>query len=138
MRISDWSSDVCSSDLGAQDFQNLTVVVNNVSGLSLTAASGGSTLIGQGEEDTLRGAGGNDTLIGNGGSDTLNGAGGNDNIDGGAGADRLTGGAGAGQLTGGAGADMVIYNAKGHSNPAVQEPTTGSRGRGRGGEKGGA
>src|SRR3546814_17245714 len=92
MRISDWSSDVCSSDLGAQDFQNLTVVVNNVSGLSLTAASGGSTLIGQGEEDTLRGAGGNDTLIGNGGSDTLNGAGGNANIAGGAGADRMQNG----------------------------------------------
>ncbi|KXU31018.1 cadherin [Sphingobium sp. 22B] len=112
---------LATDSLGAQDFQNLTVVVNNVSGLSLTAASGGSTLIGQGEEDTLRGAGGNDTLIGNGGADTLNGAGGNDIIDGGAGADRITGGAGADILTGGADADLFIYNATGNSTPAIMD-----------------
>lgn len=112
---------LATDSLGAQDFQNLTIVINNVTGLSLTALSTGSTLTGNGEEDTLRGAAGNDTLIGNGGADTLTGAGGIDTIDGGPGADRITGGAGADILTGGADADLFIYNATGNSTPLVMD-----------------
>ncbi|UZW56245.1 cadherin domain-containing protein [Sphingobium sp. JS3065] len=112
---------LATDSLGAQDFQNLTIVVNNVKGVSLSASSGGSTLTGGMEEDTLKGAGGNDTLIGNGGADILTGNGGNDAIDGGAGADRITGGAGADMLTGGADADLFIYTATGNSTPAVMD-----------------
>ncbi|WP_242122673.1 cadherin domain-containing protein [Sphingobium sp. Sx8-8] len=112
---------LATDSLGAQDSQNLTIVVTNVTGVSLTALSSGSTLNGTGEEDTLRGAGGNDTLIGNGGNDTLVGNGGNDIIDGGAGNDRITGGAGADILTGGAGADLFIYNAVGNSTPIIMD-----------------
>ena len=112
---------LATDSLGAQDFQNLTVVITNVKGVSLTAASGGSTLTGTGEEDTLKGAAGNDTLIGNGGNDTLVGNGGNDIIDGGAGNDRITGGAGADILTGGSGADLFIYNATGNSTPLAMD-----------------
>ncbi|AEG48521.1 Cadherin [Sphingobium chlorophenolicum L-1] len=112
---------LATDSLGAQDFQNLTIVVNNVKGVSLTAASGGSTLTGGMEEDTLKGAGGNDVLIGNGGADILTGNGGNDSIDGGAGADRITGGAGADMLTGGADADLFIYAATGNSTPLVMD-----------------
>ncbi|WP_313806466.1 cadherin domain-containing protein [Sphingobium sp.] len=112
---------LATDNLGAQDFQNLTIVITNVTGSSQTALSTGSTLTGGGEEDTLRGAGGNDTLIGNGGADTLNGNGGIDTIDGGAGADRITGGAGADILTGGADADLFIYNATGNSTALVMD-----------------
>ncbi|WP_176591034.1 cadherin domain-containing protein [Sphingobium sp. EM0848] len=115
---------LATDSLGAQDYQNLTVVITNVTGVSLTAASGGSTLTGTGEEDTLRGAAGNDTLIGNGGNDTLVGNGGNDIIDGGAGNDRITGGAGADILTGGSGADVFIYNATGNSTPLAMDQIT--------------
>ena len=115
---------LATDSLGAQDFQNLTVVVNNVKGVTLTALSTGSTLTGTGEEDTLKGAGGNDRLIGNGGNDTLTGNGGNDIIDGGTGNDRITGGAGADMLTGGAGADLFIYSAVGNSMPLVRDQIT--------------
>ncbi|WP_375195413.1 cadherin domain-containing protein [Sphingobium sp.] len=115
---------LATDNLGAQDFQNLTVVINNVTGVSLTAVSAGSTLTGTGEEDTLRGAGGNDRLIGNGGNDTLTGNGGNDIIDGGTGNDRITGGAGADMLTGGAGADLFIYNAVANSTMLVRDQIT--------------
>src|SRR3546814_7136429 len=62
MRISDWSSDVCSSDLyldggDRNDFDR--------------GGSAGDSLSGGGGNDTLGGAGGDDTLIGGGGSDTF-------------------------------------------------------------------
>src|SRR3546814_9647720 len=67
MRLSDWSSDVCSSDL---------------------------TLDGGYGSDTLDGGDGADSLLGGAGSDTLIRGAGNDILDGGTGADRREGGDG--------------------------------------------
>src|SRR3546814_16015163 len=66
MRISDWSSDVCSSDL----------VLTNIEGL-----------IGSAYSDGLTGDDNANVLQGNAGADTLTGGGGNDTLDGGAGDD---------------------------------------------------
>src|SRR3546814_495312 len=60
MRISDWSSDVCSSDL---------------------------TLSGAAGDDVISGLAGDDTLIGNAGNDVLDGGSGADRLDGGVGDD---------------------------------------------------
>src|SRR3546814_2887373 len=64
MRISDWSSDVCSSDLGGA------------------------------KADVLNGGAGDDILLGGAGDDTINGGDGDDVIFGGDGADIMHGGAG--------------------------------------------
>src|SRR3546814_10658448 len=62
MRISDWSSDVCSSDLG------------NVDGIN----GDDDILHGGGEDDVMYGGGGNDTLYGDAGNDTMYGGAGDD------------------------------------------------------------
>src|SRR3546814_4816930 len=89
MRISDWSSDVCSSDLG------------------LKGNSGNNSIVGGAGNDNLEGFGGNDTLDGGDGSDTLDGGDGDDSLLGGAGSDTLIGGAGNDILDGGTGADRM-------------------------------
>src|SRR3546814_11576872 len=71
MRISDWSSDVCSSDLDGNDL-----------------------IYGGGGRDYLSGGDGDDTLIGGEGNDEFYGGLGADLLSGGDGADKLDGGGG--------------------------------------------
>ncbi|WP_176594362.1 cadherin domain-containing protein [Sphingobium sp. EM0848] len=91
---------------GLQDFQDISVTILNVKGITLTASKYGSILIGTGEEDILKGGAG---------IDTINGMGGNDLI---------TGGGSGDILTGGAGADSFIYNAISDSTPKAMDVIT--------------
>ncbi|WP_150291411.1 cadherin domain-containing protein [Sphingobium estronivorans] len=94
---------VATDSHGATDFQDITVTIGNVGGISLTAGSSGSSLMGTPEDDKLTGGAG---------ADTLNGMGGND---------RITGGNGADILIGGGGADTFIYTNVQQSTPLVMD-----------------
>src|SRR3546814_9278683 len=95
MRISDWSSDVCSSDLGGR--------VSYAYGIH-----GGFTIANAVTIENAVGGSGNNTLTGNEASNVLSGGVGNDGLAGGAGTDRLVGGAGTDSLTGGGGNDVFL------------------------------
>lgn len=98
---------VYATDLaGLQDFQDISITIANVNGISLTASKSGSVLTGTGEADVLKGGAG---------IDTINGMGGNDLV---------TGRGNADILTGGMGADRFIYNAVGDSAPLVTDTIT--------------
>ena len=75
------------------------------------AATGSSTITGDGGNNTLFGTAWHDTINGLGGNDTLFGLEGNDSLDGGTGNDSLNGGAGGDTLRGGAGADRFVFDA---------------------------
>jgi Ca2+-binding RTX toxin-like protein len=72
-----------------------------------TAATGGSTLLGEGGNDSLLGSQGIDEIFGGSGNDNLRGSGGNDILWGEAGNDSLFGGAQLDFLQGGEGDDLV-------------------------------
>ncbi|WP_242126643.1 cadherin domain-containing protein [Sphingobium sp. Sx8-8] len=91
---------------GLQDYQDISVSILNVKGITLTAGKYGSTLTGTNEEDVLKGGAG---------VDTINGLGGNDLI---------TGGGSGDILTGGLGADSFIYNAISDSTPRAMDLIT--------------
>src|SRR3546814_20935983 len=104
MRISDWSSDVCSSDLGGDGVlggtddvktdETLTVDGNLVTGgsLNVTGGAGDDAIRGGAKADVLNGGAGDDILLGGAGDDTINGGDGDEVIFGGAGADIMHGG----------------------------------------------
>src|SRR3546814_3997261 len=102
MRISDWSSDVCSSDLaggdridGAGGFDT-AVYSGSAAGVKINLATG-AVSGGDAQGDSLSaieavvGSGFADTLTGDADANRLEGGGGNDAIDGGAGADAMIG-----------------------------------------------
>lgn len=72
---------------GAQNDQQITITVNNVSPETLTGTAGVNTLVGGSDLDKIFGLGGNDRLYGLEGADTLTGGAGRDFMWGGTGAD---------------------------------------------------
>src|SRR3546814_20029618 len=80
MRISDWSSDVCSSDLVKSDEQ-LQVGAFGLGAAQAIDATGGAG------DDVLFGGAGDDTLTGGAGDDLILGGRGNDTLDGGEGSE---------------------------------------------------
>src|SRR3546814_17209784 len=113
MRISDWSSDVCSSDLDAplQYEEGGGGRVSYAYGIH-----GGFTIANAVTIENAVGGSGNDTLTGNEASNVLSGGVGNDGLAGGAGTDRPVGGAGPDSLTGAGGNAGFVFE------PAVARP----------------
>src|SRR3546814_3979478 len=120
MRISDWSSDVCSSDLDTvessvnYDLRVAGAVGTHVAGgevenliLTGTALSGtgndlANKITGNDATNHLDGRGGNDTILGGGGADIIDGGDGDDSLVGGGGSDIIDGEGGSDTLVGGA------------------------------------
>ncbi|WGM37571.1 Calx-beta domain-containing protein [Caulobacter sp. NIBR1757] len=71
-----------------------TIIVDYVSGATVTGSSSANKIFGNNGADTINGLGGNDFLQGGLGNDTLNGGDGNDIMDGGDGDDIMAGGLG--------------------------------------------
>ncbi|MEA3533236.1 hypothetical protein [Rhizobium sp. CC-YZS058] len=85
---------VIASNGAKSDQQDLSVLVKDKSGLTLSGSSKNDVLRGTSESDVLSGGKGNDKLLG------------------GAGNDRLIGGLNSDVLTGGSGKDTFVFNAK--------------------------
>src|SRR3546814_7752651 len=102
MRISDWSSDVCSSDLGGR--------VSYAYGIH-----GGFTIANAVTIENAVGGSGNDTMTGHEASNVLSGGVGNDGLAGGAGNDRMVGGAGTESQSGGGSNDVFVLEQAGGS-----------------------
>src|SRR3546814_11651692 len=113
MRISDWSSDVCSSDLDAplQYEEGGGGRVSYAYGIH-----GGFTIANAVTKENAVGGSGNDTLTGNEASNVLSGRVGNDGLAGRAGTDRTVGGAGTGRLTGVGGNEVLVVGHAGVSH----------------------
>ncbi len=117
---------VAQGTFGAQDTQQLSVVVTNANGENQSTDVNGATLTGTEEEDVLTGNSGGDVLNGMGGNDRISAGQGNDTLNGGTGNDWLSGGLGKDVLSGGAGSDVFHYAAAGHSSgsPAARDIIT--------------
>src|SRR3546814_8184668 len=69
MRISDWSSDVCSSDLTTSGVIGITV---DGSTDVLAGTAGNDAIVGDGSAQEIEDLAGNDIIIGGDGADTIN------------------------------------------------------------------
>src|SRR3546814_2171147 len=78
MRISDWSSDVCSSDLAGAISIDLQTGASNGGDAEGDRFDGVERFIGTGFADALVGDGGDQILVGGAGGDRIDGAGGFD------------------------------------------------------------
>src|SRR4029079_18384038 len=101
---SDWSSDVCSSDLGGDGSDGVLFFGGTTVDLAAGTASGGdgndilvdveNLLSNFSTNDTFSGNDSNNTFLGGGGDDLLSGRNGDDRLEGGHGNDTLYGGDG--------------------------------------------
>src|SRR3546814_10825765 len=105
MRISDWSSDVCSSDLNADGItvHDGDTEIGTVEDVLLGTANDDS----YGVDGYANGGAGDDDLFGGGSRDWLVGGTGDDDLYGGGAVDHLEGGAGDDTLSGGTGIDVM-------------------------------
>src|SRR3546814_16312163 len=117
MRISDWSSDVCSSDLNADGItvHDGDTEIGTVEDVLLGTANDDSYGVdgyanGGAGDDDLFGGGSRDWLVGGTGDDDLYGGGAVDHLEGGAGDDTLSGGTGIDVLGGGGGSDTSQFD----------------------------
>lgn len=109
-----------STGQGTDTLLNIENVEGSGQADTITAATNGSTLSGNGGNDTLTGLGGNDLLYGISGNNVLNGGAGDDSIVGADGDDTITGGAGNDVLDGGAGNDTFVFSELGGTSVVAE------------------